>query len=67
MHHRKTLAEDMNTGEAALLENMTAALTLEKSKPQQHDDSRTEIERMGDELFRELERGIRYDRRAAWR
>ena len=43
VHHRESLAEDVEAREPAALEDRSAALDLEESEPKQHDHKRRKI------------------------
>ena len=68
MHHRQAFAEDVDSGEAAVLQDVSAANRFQKREAQQQIDVRREIERMAGEFGGDLVRRVGDDRAAAfWR
>jgi hypothetical protein len=59
MHHREPIAEDAHAREPAAVEDGSAPSRLEDREPQQHENSRHELERVRDELICNPERRIR--------
>ena len=67
VHHRQTVAENVNAGEHSGVEDAGPALTFEKCQPQQREYARAKFERVLDEFCGISEGGICNDSLRAFR
>src|SRR6516164_5823475 len=67
VHHRQTVAEKVNAGERASVEDAGRTPALQKRQPQQHDHARAKLERVLNEFLGKRERWIGEDALAAFR
>jgi hypothetical protein len=61
VHHWDSVAEAVNARETSIFEDIGATDALVKAPTQKHYDGRNQVERMLDELSRQLERRVSYD------